>query len=208
MSRSIIKERFLFSNKYRLLYCCNAKAGTTTWKVSTFFKLKQTEHTNFFPRQLSNYVSFFTVRHPFERLVSAYENKVVRNHAKYLHNATFLEFLKDFVIEEYHQCPENNLCMNIHWMPYIASCSYCNVPYKYVQKMETFDRDAEEILKEVGLEKFSKLHKHNNQRKSNISSQELTMAYFEKVPREIKIELYNIYKYDFESFNYSAQDYF
>ena len=74
--------------------------------------------------------------------------------------------------------------------------------------METFDRDAEEILKEVGLEKFSKLHKHNNQRKSNISSQHLTMAYFKKVPREIKIELYNIYKHDFESFNYSAQDYF
>ena len=33
MSRPILKERFLISNKHRLLYCCNAKVGTTTWKA-------------------------------------------------------------------------------------------------------------------------------------------------------------------------------
>ena len=123
MTRPILRERFLISNKHRLLYCCNAKVGTTTWKVSTFYKIAPggSSHSQKFPspREYEDYVSFLTVRHPFERLVSAYEHKVLRNHAKYLHNSTFEEFITDFVIKEARECPKYNHCMNIHWMPYI-----------------------------------------------------------------------------------------
>ena len=123
MSRPILRERFLISNKHRLLYCCNAKVGTTTWKVSTFYKIAPggSSHSQKFPskREYQDYVSFLTVRHPFERLVSAFEHKVLRNHAKYLHNSTFEEFITNFVISEARQCPKYNHCMNIHWMPYI-----------------------------------------------------------------------------------------
>ena len=123
MSRPILRERFLISNNHRLLYCCNAKVGTTTWKVSTFYKIAPggSSHSQKFPskREYQDYVSFLTVRHPFERLVSAFEHKVLRNHAKYLHNSTFEEFITNFVISEARECPEYNHCMNIHWMPYI-----------------------------------------------------------------------------------------
>ena len=70
------------------------------------------------------YTSFLTVRHPFERLVSAYEHKVLRNHAKYLHNATFEEFIRKFVIKEAQKCPHYNHCMNLHWMPYIRYMTF------------------------------------------------------------------------------------
>ena len=203
LSRPILNERFLISHKNHLLYCCNAKVGTTTWKVSTFFKVAKYQHHNLPPFAIiDKYVSFFTVRHPFERLVSAYEHKVLRNHAKFLKNSTFIEFLHNFVIKEANECPGNHQCMNIHWMPYISSCSYCNFPYTYIQKMETFDRDAERILQKVNLGDLWKKHHQNNDRKTNITAEDLTKSYFNNLSYDIKETLFNIYRYDFESFNY------
>ena len=119
--RPILKERYTFSEKNKLLYCRNAKVGTTTWKVSTFFKIKNIPWWPKFSNQmkLSSFVSFLTVRHPFERLVSAYEHKVLRNHAKFLGNITFNQFLTEHVIHEANLCPTTHQCMNIHSMPYI-----------------------------------------------------------------------------------------
>ena len=39
VKRPILATRYTFSVKHKLLYCRNAKVGTTTWKVSTFFKI-------------------------------------------------------------------------------------------------------------------------------------------------------------------------
>ena len=119
--RSFIKSRFMISPQYNFLYCYNAKVASTTWKI-IFRKIHRPFKSN--PsKKIRNHtrrlISFFTVRHPFERLVSAYEHKNLRNHAKYLHNCTFHQFLTEFVIKEFEECPENNHCMNIHWMPYI-----------------------------------------------------------------------------------------
>ena len=203
VSRPILSERFLISHKNHLLYCCNAKVGTTTWKVSTFFKVAKYQNHVLPPFAIMDkYTSFLTVRHPFERLVSAYEHKVLRNHAKYLHNSTFIEFLNNFVIKEAKECPGNHQCMNIHWMPYISSCGYCNFPYTYIQKMETFDRDAEKILQKVNLGYLWQKHHQNNDRKTNITAEALTKSYFDNLSNDIKETLFNIYRYDFESFDY------
>ena len=84
-----------------------------------FSQIKKKAKVMFVQEDYPKYTSFLTVRHPFERLVSAYEHKVLRNHAKYLHNATFEEFIRKFVIKEAQKCPHYNHCMNLHWMPYI-----------------------------------------------------------------------------------------
>ena len=148
IERPILSERFSFSQKHRLLYCRNAKVGTTTWKVSTFFKIPSSEIYPKFNWHMkpTDVFSFFTVRHPFERLVSAYEHKVLRNHAKFLGNISFEYFLTKHVIHEANICPDTNQCMNIHWMPYISACSYCNINYTVIQKMETFEEDQEAIV--------------------------------------------------------------
>ena len=36
--------------------------------------------------------------------------------------------------------------------PVPSSCSFCNIQYKYIQKMETFDRDRSHILSSAGLD--------------------------------------------------------
>jgi hypothetical protein len=40
--RPILAERYTLSPEHKLLYCRNAKVGTTTWNVSTFNKIKRT----------------------------------------------------------------------------------------------------------------------------------------------------------------------
>ena len=48
MSRPILGERFLISNEHRLLYCCNAKVASTSWKV-LYNKLVKHEAPSTFP---------------------------------------------------------------------------------------------------------------------------------------------------------------
>ena len=58
------------------------------------------------------------------------------------------------------------------------------------------------ILRGANLDYLLTKRKHSNQRKSSISSEELTNKYFDKISPENKKVLFDIYKYDFESFNY------
>ena len=68
--------------------------------------------------------------------------------------------------------------------------------------METFDRDAERILQKVNLGDLWKKHHQNNDRKTNITAEDLTKSYFNNLSYDIKETLFNIYRYDFESFDY------
>ena len=83
----------------------------------------------------------------------------------------------------------------------LSACSYCNIEYKFIQTMETFDEDTEMIVRAAGLGQLTK-RKHSNQRKTGASSAELTRRYFDKISPETKKVLFDIYKYDFESFGY------
>ena len=72
--------------------------------------------------------------------------------------------------------------------------------------METFDEDADNILKRLGLKDFYKSSKqpHRNKR-TGAFSDELTLKYFSNIPQSIIRTLLEIYKYDFEAFGYSFQ---
>ena len=82
-----------------------------------------------------------------------------------------------------------------------SACSYCNIEYKFIQTMETFDLDTEMILRGAGLGHLAR-GKHSNQRRTGASSAELTARYFDKISPDTKKVLFDIYKYDFESFGY------
>ena len=70
--------------------------------------------------------------------------------------------------------------------------------------METFEEDPNEILKLVGM-KYE--DKRSNAQPLRLSTEELTRKYFKKLPQNIIDNLVEIYKYDFELFDYDPYEY-
>ena len=103
-----------------------------------------------------NPFAFTNVRHPYERLVSAYVDVVVKvNHHNWypeMKNQPFDTFVKEVVLKEAEESPNDKLYskMNIHWRPFNSLCSFCNVRYNVISKMETFEEDKRHILEMLG----------------------------------------------------------
>ena len=162
-----LPNTFMYSSKHNLLFCPNAKVGTTTW-LTNFLAIsnldamaqaaintsKLLHHTvpDLFrlapgdppiaPLAQST-LSFSMVRHPFERLVSAYQDKVVDNsdpsytyvaptlQTKY-GEVSFTNFAHFVLDTAKKMClPPPSAChLDVHWRPYYARCAYCTTPYK------------------------------------------------------------------------------
>ena len=100
-----------------------------------------------------NLLTFSFVRHPYERLVSAYLYLIVENQAKgliqyhpwtkkwYMKNHSFPSFV-NLVLEKYKM----NF-VNGHWEPLSTHCHYCEVDYEVIGRMETFSDDVRYIIK-------------------------------------------------------------
>jgi hypothetical protein len=97
------------------------------------------------------------------RLVSAYVDKVLDKHrykTKYtkLHDKglNFSSFV-DHILQEYNEsdCRKyyNVPCFTIdpHWRPLNSKCSYCDIPYDVIGRMETFEEDVRYILLKQSL---------------------------------------------------------
>ena len=97
--------------------------------------------------QRSKLFTFIFLRHPLERLISAYEDKFVVNknpefiknvfNHNHLHNGqnrvSFVQFI-NFVIDELlmDEMSEGSL----HWWPYSKLCRLCDIDYSYIGTLE------------------------------------------------------------------------
>lgn len=135
---------------------------------------------------LPSALSFLFVRDPFERIISAYRDKLECGRNKYYrplgrkivqlmrksphisHNCakapTFEEFLR-YVIAEH----EKGNRLDEHWAPVYSFCTPCSINFTIIGKVETFQRDSEYIIRQAGLESLllgklpqNKLHKIAN----------------------------------------------
>ena len=99
--------------------------------------------------------SFSMVRHPFERIVSAFQDKFVDNNSGVFRNikkkmissygdASFISFVKLVIASSQLLCNDVNRCtINRHWKPFISSCAYCTENYTFILKAETFKEDLQ-----------------------------------------------------------------
>lgn len=104
--------------------------------------------------------------------MSAYLNKVIEKPENlfvamfckkpencYMNNASFSDFV-DFILNQYQEsdCYKhyNRSCnhVNEHWRPFNARCSYCDITYNVIGRVETFDEDLRYILLKQNLTKI------------------------------------------------------
>ncbi|XP_075995121.1 carbohydrate sulfotransferase 10 [Genypterus blacodes] len=250
-----VLDRIFVCDKHKILFCQTPKVGNTQWKKVLMVlngayssvedipeSLVHDHEKNGLPRlstlsppeithRLSSYFKFFIVRDPFERLISAFKDKFVKNPRfepwykhdiapaivrKYrkLHRdserpGTGLRF-EDFV--RYLGDGEGRRRMDrqfgdhiIHWVTYAELCAPCEIHYSAVGHHETLERDAPHILSAAGIEQLVSYPPIP----PGITRYNRTKVerYFSDISRRDVRRLYARYQGDFRLFGYPSPDF-
>ena len=69
--------------------------------------------------------------------------------------------------------------------------------------METFTADAEHVMSKIGMKQTNlSYHEHKS---TGDSTTDLALELFAKLPKNLKKQLYELYKIDFEMFEYDVK---
>ncbi|KAH8282916.1 hypothetical protein KR054_010720 [Drosophila jambulina] len=248
-------EFFVSPGHNNLVWCNVFKAASSTWmyyfNILAGYDVKYLQRTETQPLELArkrfprpelaelmellpSALSFLFVRDPFERILSAYRNKLEGNKntfykalgTKIVHRyrnrqlggpwprcgPTFEEFVR-FLIAE-HAAGKK---FDEHWAPIYSFCTPCSVNFTIIGKTETFQRDSEFIIRQAGLESLllglgklpqRKQRKIGNQARSGVKSEVLVERYFADLDRSTLDQLLKIYRIDFELFDYDFRKYY
>ena len=128
-------------------------------------------------------------------------------------NQSFPVFV-DYVISEYQyykyskwpEIPDNQ-----HWISLERRCWYCDIDYDIIGSMETFADDIKYIIcknnlaNDLSLQESLKKSNANNYKKDTKS---VNIEYFSQLSKSQVQKLYDIYRMDFELFNYNIDNYY
>lgn len=241
-----VLDHILVDSKHQLLYCYVPKVACTNWKrvlmilsgvinttevLSIPADLAHSRHVlaslaNYteprIAQLLTTYTKFLFVRHPFERLVSAFRNKLEPNliRSKYFQSRLGKYIVKryrrksynatnstgdDVTFEEFisYLTQSHGAGLNEHWQAIDSLCAPCSISYDFVGKYETLTADSDFLLRAVGASQVvfpagPKMH---------TTSTHLSMYFRRLSPATIK-ELYQIYEMDFRLFSYDLSGMF
>uniref|UniRef100_A0A182PK89 Carbohydrate sulfotransferase n=1 Tax=Anopheles epiroticus TaxID=199890 RepID=A0A182PK89_9DIPT len=222
-----------------LLYCLVFKSGTTSWfyninrwagiseekilddKTDNFMlarKMHPWENPRVLLTSMKNTYSFIVVRDPFERLISAYEERLLGQIHPYFKNLShqiykryhddgqefgipsFQDFAR-YVVDQFR----NKKPSDLHWRPINDLCTPCLARYDSIMKMETFAQDLEYLKNRTHLHEKIKSVQMNHSRRDPIKR--LIEKYYSQLTKQQFDDLYDIYKIDFELFQYSPDKY-
>ena len=172
--------------------------------------------------EMRKILSLSFVRHPFERLVSAYHDRILRKNILreygydtwYHKNHSFPAFV-DLILGENKNsnCFRFNdigcLKINQHWRPFSVECPYCNIKFDVIGRMSTFNEDFKYIIKKSHLESLIPLSSITEAlHSSKVDSKERTKVLFSQLARNKIEELHKMYETDFKMFGYDSKPYF
>ncbi|KAG8232474.1 hypothetical protein J437_LFUL012706 [Ladona fulva] len=178
---------------------------------------------------------FMVVRHPFERLLSAYRDKLENSKVGLEHGV--LHFYQKYgrhIVEKYRfnrtigekgdfkdriepTFPEfvrylidEDLVTRSddHWIPFYLFCTPCLLRYDAIAKVETMRRDQEYILRSaalLGVEGIKPRWRH--QTRGGKTTDDMAKSYFSQLSEKQVLALYHKYSLDFDLFGYSPQKY-
>ncbi|XP_069681691.1 carbohydrate sulfotransferase 11-like isoform X2 [Periplaneta americana] len=238
---------FLVNRPHRLVWCNVFKAASTSWMYNfnvlagyspKFLRSSKLVPLNLarrrYPRPslralraaLNDSIAFLIVRHPLERLLSAYRDKIQFSLPHTLHQKlgneiilryrkkkikgksgsknprwpTFSEFVQYLVDVQRRGDP-----FDMHWTPITHFCTPCQVDFDIIMKFETLQEDQNYLIHHAGLQEIIQ-PEWKNPAKGRTTS-ELVSSYYSQLTTEQILQLYDIYRYDFELFGYTLDGY-
>jgi len=252
----LLKKRntLIWDIKDSLIYCRIAKVASATWTTNLLrldkdfnsdlpeskrwlkeFGARENEAFRKYPvpkteserrSALQTSTKFLVVRHPLDRLVSSYLDKVadtskepnllkhrdVKNsilaHAKRKVEPgtvpTFSEFI-NYVVEETSGLKAPRDWKGVMtWKSYYAKCLPCDVKYDVIIKLETHDEDERWLIHTRNLTQLNRVkdwrHQHASSSQRNNLISELDKGQLDSI--------YKNFQVDFEMFNYTMDKYF
>ena len=237
--------------RHNVLFCSIPKVACSSWKAALALltnnlpnheanTLKGVHFTSFMNKiglpsasalslsqlqiALNTYTKIMVVRHPLERLVSAYRDKF-RTYNKWTkhfqlrygrkiallyrgndvtvealkrgHDVTFEEFLT-FIVDDV--IPESER-VNPHWDTYQHLCHPCHVKYDHVIKFETLEEDNTAILKRYfSVSNATEFFPKRNMK--SVPSKDIMMQYYSNISKALIYKVYNMFKVDLDMFGY------
>ncbi|XP_059058116.1 carbohydrate sulfotransferase 11 [Achroia grisella] len=241
-------EHILIDDNHKLLYCYVPKVACTNWKRILMIlgdKWNSTDvlsipasvpHTPGMFRNMStvskperdymleNYQKMIIVRNPFERLLSAYRNKLegVTQSARYFQTRVGRRIIKEFrenpsneSLELGHDVTFKEFALfltnsseeladvvnNEHWQPITNLCHPCLIKYTLVGKYETLLEDSLLALNTInaGSIRFPQLT-HTS------GTSDKLYRYFSQLDLPLIRKLYKLYINDYRIFGYDLDN--
>lgn len=241
---TVLLDHLIVDDDHKLIYCYVPKVACTNWKRillalrngskknlltitgnethSYEFLTLQMYSKEEILKRLNGYLKFIFVRHPYERLLSAYRNKFEKIYSTYFwnrfgrkiikryrqnpektsldkgHDVTFQEFL-NYVGDL--DLTNNRISFNEHWRPMFDLCFPCSIKYDIIGKYRTLEDDADYTLWQAGLSDIVFPQREASYRFQR--SSDLMSTYYRNISQDTIEKLKQIYKYDFALFEYN-----
>lgn len=113
---------------------------------------------------------------------------------------TFPEFVEFLLFEA-----RNGASLDMHWTPITNFCTPCQVKFDVIAKFETLDEDQRYLIDKASLGNVIK-PEHKNTGKGKNTNEMLMNQYGQLTKSQVK-GLYQVFKYDFEIFDYSPDEF-
>ncbi|XP_020649362.3 carbohydrate sulfotransferase 8 isoform X2 [Pogona vitticeps] len=232
----VVKQLFV-EESHKFIYCEVPKVGCSNWKkILVFLTLNMSRDSleinhsmihrtniirrlNSYPSEkqaefLNTYTKVMFSRHPFERLVSAYRDKLL--HSEPYYSTTVANEIKAFAKKDQNTnekvtfqdfvnyiLSRNPKVLDIHWKPMHLLCDPCHIQYDIVGKYETLAQDADHILRRIGAPgglQYSNSKVHSTEKRTD---KNITLNYLRELNQDQMQKLKDLYQIDASLFSYS-----
>ncbi|XP_050352845.1 carbohydrate sulfotransferase 11 isoform X2 [Nymphalis io] len=236
---------YLINRQYHVIWCNIFKAASTSWMYNFNLMANYTatflDKTKEVPLELArkkyarptvemirkaqgDSITFLIVRHPLERLASAYNDKIVHAWPKSFHDQMGRRIIKKYrksspkpvpterypVFEEFvsYVLDEAKVkrTLDMHWTPYTDFCTPCKFNFDVILKFETLDEDQRFLIQMARLQEIIKPEWRNSGKGTN-TLHNINHLY-SRLKKSQLDGLYKLYKYDFQLFNYTIDNYY
>jgi len=165
------------------------------------------------------------VRHPFERILSAFRDKLEDPSLKgakfneYYYNKygrrIVMHYRREKITGPTYKYPRFSEFIHYildrdlryddeHWGPYYKECTPCHIKYNFIGHFETLYWDIHLLANKTNL--TSQWDDQNDYFQSS-TYKKISQEYFATIERDVIRRLYKRYKIDFEMFGYDAEEY-